>query len=110
MDINVKELNKKDPLLAEWALLRIDYLQYIDKEEAEKFAEEFFHKEAVRYLLETSDLTLLSQLLSFLDAKKFEENIDVLKNKWNEWPDVLAFETATIIAKNSPQEAYEFFL
>ncbi len=50
MDINVKELNKKDPLLAEWALLRIDYLQYIDKEEAEKFAEEFFHKEAVRYL------------------------------------------------------------
>lgn len=107
--IDIDKINPKEPLIADWALLRISYLNSIDKEMEEKFEESLFNKEIIDHLLENRDEDFLDRFIELLSPERFSDSIDLLIKKWHQFEGMAAYRAGTIIAEIAPDRACELF-
>jgi len=72
-DIDISNINTKEPVIAQWALRRIENMGEIDKKQAREMENCLFTDDVIEKLLGRKDIPfLLSRMIQVLRAEKFK--------------------------------------
>ncbi|MEZ4525867.1 MAG: SEC-C metal-binding domain-containing protein [Desulfobacterales bacterium] len=99
-----KNIDMKEPLLAEWVTERIKDKKETDPEEARRLEERFLDDDTLEYLIRGGDILSLSQLFQTVSPQRFAAHTDLMTLKWLEdWEDTTAGWALPVLLRTAPE-------
>ena len=102
-------INFKDPLIAEWAVMRLKYLKKVNTEEAEKFEQQHFTEENIKLLLENPASGTVSNFARTIEIEKLSPFLYKIIELWNREKEHLVIDLPLAISEISPETALEIY-
>ncbi len=113
IDIELSNIDISEPIIAQWALRRIEDMGKTDEKQAREMEDCLFTDDVIKKLLDKGDAPfLLSRMIQVLQAEKFKNFVPLLSEKWKDdrgGMELLATSIGVVIAKNNPEEAADLF-
>ncbi len=101
-----KNIDMKEPLLAEWVLERIKDKKETDPEEARRLEERFLNEDTLEHLIRRGDILSLSQLFQTVSPQRFAAHTDLMTLKWLEdWDNTTAGWALPVLLRTAPETA-----
>jgi tetratricopeptide (TPR) repeat protein len=111
IDIDMSRIDTKEPVVAQWALRRIEIVRKKDEKQAREIEDRLFTDDVVENLLDIGDLPFLcTTMIRVLRPEKFKNFVSMLSEKWKEDSnEMLTMSIGVVIAKNNPDAAADLF-
>ncbi|MGE0087540.1 MAG: tetratricopeptide repeat protein [Desulfococcaceae bacterium] len=101
-----KNIDMREPILAEWVVERIKDKKEVDPEEARRLEERFLDDDTLEHLIHRGDILSLSQLFQAVSPQRFAAQTDLMTLKWLEnWENTTAGWALPVLIRNAPETA-----
>ena len=113
IDIELSNIDTSEPVVAQWALRRIEVMGKTDKKQAQDMEDCLFTDDVIKKLMDNGGTPfLISRMTQVLRTEKFKSFVPMLSEKWKNGMseiELLATSIGVIIAKNNPEAAADLF-